>query len=47
MMIDMGIVGCIGLALTDWIIHYSQAIKYYIKEIVNMEVFRNETINID
>lgn len=43
MMIDMGIVGCIGLVLTDWIMHHSQAIKCYIKEIVNMEVFRNET----
>jgi len=43
MMIDIGIVGCIGLVLTDWIMHHYNAIKYYIKEIINMEVFRNET----
>lgn len=43
MMIDMGIVGCIGLALTDWAMRHSTAIKHYIKEIVNMEVFRDET----
>ena len=34
MMIDMGVVGCIGLALTDWIMRHSTAIKYYIKDII-------------
>lgn len=43
MMIDMGIVGCIGLVLTDWIMRHPTVIKYYIKEIGNMEVFKSET----
>ena len=34
MIIDMGVVGCIGLALIDWIMRYSNAIKYYIKDII-------------
>ena len=34
MMIDIGIVGCIGLVLTDWIMHHYNAIKYYIKDMI-------------
>ena len=34
MIIDMGVVGCISLTLTDWVMHYSNAIKYYIKDII-------------
>lgn len=30
MMIDMGIIGCIGLVITDWIIKHRAAIKFYI-----------------
>lgn len=34
-MFTLGIIGCIGLVVTDWIINHQEAIKFYVKDFFN------------
>ena len=44
MMIDIGIIGCIGLAITDWIINHHEAIKFYCKDILSFYFNKDKEI---